>query len=273
MNEPKIFFDSEIFDRTASLFASKRKVLKRDEVEALAADVVQRLVSALRRRQPGEHLIISEESVAAFADALVQPSPEAALKFIAERREEGLTREGVYRGYIGAAARRLGDQWDEGTLSFFQVTTGTGHLYALMRSLRAERPPMQTLDPKRYALFATVPGENHGIGITAAADLFRESGWEIDLQIGTELDELIAHVSHTEPQVIGLSLTTSRWMKALVRLVVAIRIECPRAIIGVAPGEGVDASEVLQIADVDLLFADAHSARLELDRLVELRGF
>jgi len=273
MNEPKLFFDAETFQRTASSFASKRKALTREEVEALAGDVVQRLVSAARRGQQVEHPSISDESVAAFADALVQPGPEAALRFIAERREEGLTREGVYRGYIGAAACRLGEQWDEGILSFFQVTTGTGHLYALMRSLRAERPPMEAFDPKRTALFATVPGEDHGIGITVAADLFRESGWEIDLQLGTEFDELITHVSRIQPQVIGLSLSTDLWMNILIRLVVSMRIECPRAIIGVAAGEGVEGSAVLQNADVDLLFHDAHSARLELDRLVKLRGF
>lgn len=271
MSKLGVAFDAETFTRTASKFAVKRDALARDEIEALASDVVRRLVSAARRAPPGKD--ISDDSVNAFCDALVQPGPEAALRFIEDRRDEGLTRQGVYLGYIGAAARCLGEQWDEGRLSFFQVTTGTGHLYALMRSLRAEQSPTGVFDTRRYALFATVPGEDHGIGITVAADLFRDAGWEIDLQIGAAFDELIASVAQTEPQIIGLSLSTERHMKTLVQLVVAMRIECPRAIIGVAAGAGLDATKVRQIADIDLLFDDAHSARVELDRLVQQRGY
>ena len=33
-----------------------------------------------------------------------------------------------------------------------------------------------------------MPGEAHGLGITVAADLFRDAGWSIDLQIGADHD-------------------------------------------------------------------------------------
>ena len=204
---------------------------------------------------------------------MVQPEPDAALRFIEDRRAEGVTRYDIYLGYIGAAARCLGERWDEDRLSFFEVTTGTGHLYALMRALRAEQPSsLSSFDTRRCALFTTVPGEDHGLGITVAADLFREAGWEIDLQTDTDYDGLIAHIECTEPHIIGLSLSSAGRLDALVRLVVAMRIVMPNAIIGVAPGRGLDAEMVRDLVDIDLVFEDAPSAFDELERLIRLRG-
>ncbi|MFP4044894.1 MAG: B12-binding domain-containing protein [Rhodosalinus sp.] len=265
-------FDAEVFSRTASLFATKRKAFAEDAVELLAGDIMRRLASA-RPHDPGfEAPEISDDSIAAFCETLIRPTPDAALRFIEDRRAEGVTRQGVYLGYIVAAARSLGQGWDEDRYSFLDVTYGTGHLYALMRALRAEtygaRP---AVDGRRCALFATVPGEDHGIGITVAADLFREAGWEIDLRTDTDHDELIAHVEHTQPHIIGLSLSTEQRLDALVRLVVAMRITVPSAIIGVAPATNVSAERLRDLVDIDLVFEDAPSACRDLERLVRLR--
>ncbi|ETX10243.1 hypothetical protein OCH239_22310 [Roseivivax halodurans JCM 10272] len=120
--------------------------------------------------------------------------------------------------------------------------------------------------------FAMVPGEEHGIGITVAADLFRDAGWEIDLQTGIDHDALVAHVEHTQPHIIGLSLSTEQRLDALVRLVVAIRITTPSAIIGVAPATTVDAGRLQDLVDIDLVFDDAPSACRDLERLIQLRS-
>jgi MerR family transcriptional regulator, light-induced transcriptional regulator len=264
--------DAQIFARTASLFSAKRDALAPEAVEALAHDIVSRLTASAAMGPRFETPVVTEENVAAFCAALVQPEAAAALQFIEARRAEGETRQGVYIGYICAAARRLGEGWDEDRLTFLEVTTGTGHLYALMRALRKEgRSARPAFDSRRCALFATIPGEDHGIGITVAADLFRDAGWEIDLQTGTDHDSLIAHVERTEPTMIGLSLSTERRLDALVRLVVAIRLVVPHAIIGVAPAATLDRKQVENLVDIDLLFSDARSACVEMDRLVRLR--
>jgi methanogenic corrinoid protein MtbC1 len=266
-------FDAEVFSRTASLFATKREAVAPRSIEKLASDIVQRLAEAAPHRPAFEAADITEESLDAFCDALIEPDPAAALDFIEARRAEGVTRQGVYLGYVGAAACRLGERWDDDRLSLLDVTIGTGHLYALMRALRAGRPePRPVSDVRRAALFATVPGEDHGIGITVAADLFREIGWEIDLRTGTDHDGLVAHVEATRPHIIGLSLSTEHRLDALVRLVVAIRLVLPHAIIGVAPAENVDAGRLHDLVDIDLVFDDALSACRELERLIRLRG-
>lgn len=265
-------FDAEVFTRTASLFDTKRDAFAQDAVEALATDIMRRLASARSKDPTFETPEISEESIDAFCQTLIQSSPAAALQFIEDRRTEGVTRQGVYLGYIIAAARSLGRGWEEDRFSFLEVTYGTGHLYALMRALRAETSAARpAFDGRRCALFATVPGEEHGIGITVAADLFREAGWEIDLRTGTDHDDLVAHIEIAQPHIIGLSLSTEQRMDALVRLVVAIRIATPSAIIGVAPATNVDAARLHELVDIDLVFGEAPSACRELERLIRLR--
>src|SRR6056297_1633963 len=274
MNRLHVSFDAEIFSRTATLFATKRNALAPVAVEMLASDIVQRLARRKLSTPGFDIVVINEDSIADFCKTLIQTQPEAALRFIQERRAEGVTRHDVYLGYITGAARWLGTGWEEDRLSFAQVTIGTGHLYALMRSLRAEDPAYGgAFDRRRHALFATtVPGEDHGIGITVAADLFRDAGWDIDLQVKTDHDRLVTHVEQTEPQIIGLSLSTEQRLEALVRLVIAMRIMAPTAIIGVAPASDVDPKRLNKLVDIDLVFEDAPSACRELDRLIALRA-
>ena len=121
-------------------------------------------------------------------------------------------------------------------------------------------------------MFATVPGEDHGIGITVATDLFRDAGWDIDLAIGANHETLMARIEEAEPQIIGLSLSTEQRLVALVRLVVAVRLVSPGVVIGVAPGSSVDAKRLRDLVDIDLVFTDAPSAIRELERLIQLRG-
>lgn len=273
MGRQDISIDAEVFARTASRFALKRGAFAPDTVEALAGDIVRRLSRSAPRAPRFDDPVVSEESVDAFCAALVRPEASAALDFIEARRAEGLTRQGVYLGYIGAAARKLGEGWEESRLSFAEVTIGTGHLYALMRALRAEGPPPAAgFDARRQALFATVPGEAHGIGITLAADLFREAGWDIDLQVGHDHDSLVARLEGERPQIVGLSLSTAHRVPDLVRLVVAVRMVVPQAVIGVAPGRALDDAAIAELVDVDMTFHDARSACADLERLIRTRG-
>ncbi len=273
MKRELALLDRQVFARTTSLFASKRETLPPDAVEAVANDIVRRLALLTKVARSVEVPEIDEEQIEAFCDVLVKPDPDAALHFIEDRRAEGLSRQGVYLGYIPGGARCLGERWDRDELSFLQVTCGTGHLYALMRALGSELPLLhRKFDNRRVALFATVPGEDHGIGITVAAGIFRESGWEIDLETGTDHDQLVAHVECTLPKIIGLSLSTERRLEALVRLVVAIRLIMPDAIIGVAPSSSVSEKQLHELVDIDLVFTDAAAALQKLEQLLWLRS-
>ena len=273
MADADFIFDPALYTRTASLFALKRSTFAPKAVEALASDVLMRLATYASAKDELAAPEITPESVDAFCTALIQPQPDAAQQFIEARRAEGVTRKGVYFGYIGAAASKLGEKWENDELSFMAVTLATGHLYALMRALRAERAiDFRAFDAQRTALFATVPGEDHGIGVTIAADHFRERGWQIDLKIGTEFDSLVSHAEQTHPRVIGLSLSTEDRLDTLAHLVVALRLVAPEAVIGVAPAGGLVSARIGALADVDIVFTRAETASDELAGIVAQRA-
>jgi methanogenic corrinoid protein MtbC1 len=83
----------------------------------------------------------------------------------------------------------------------------------------------------REALFATVPGEQHVLGVTMAADILRNKGWHIDLQVGrTETD--LCKIAHDGGYpIIGLSASGADRVRALARTIVELRIAAPRSLI------------------------------------------
>lgn len=268
MIEQNAAFDPELFARTVSLFEVKRQTFPPEAVHALAGDVLRRLAATLDRQDNSTTAMITSQSIDEFCDVLIQPDSAPARAFVEARRAEGVTRMEVYLGYISSAARSLGARWDDDELSFLEVTIGTGHLYALMRALRAEGGPVSHVpDGRRSALFATVPGEDHGIGITVAAEVFRENDWEIDLQIGTGFDALVAHVERTAPRIIGLSISSDGRLDTLARLVIALRLVVPHTIIGVAAAGGMVSTQIDRLADIDLVFDSADDAIAQLEGL------
>jgi MerR family transcriptional regulator, light-induced transcriptional regulator len=264
--------DADAFMRASGLFANKRRLLPEGPVLSLAKEVVRRL-SSLDRPEAAPDTTVSEESLSEFCDILIQPTSDAALRFIRSRQADGVSRDTVFYGYVAGAARMLGTRWEQDEASFIDVTVGAGHLYALMRAIRSERPiSLSYRSDQRSALFATVPGETHSLGISVAADTFREAGWDIDLRLDFSEHDLAEHVGRHHPTIIGLSLSTEGRLADLAALVVSLRLRAPHAIIGVAPAANMGDQSIHDIADVDLIFRDARSAVRQLDHMLRLRA-
>jgi methanogenic corrinoid protein MtbC1 len=174
--------------------------------------------------------------------------------------------------YIAAASRQLGARWEADEVSFTEVTLAVGKLYALVRSIGSSvrRAPIARALQKS-ALFASVPGEQHTLGVTIAAEVFRDAGWDVDLQLDRSHEELLARVDATMPAVVGLSLSGPARLDALVRLVVAVRLAKPDALIAVASGGDGKPETLRTVVDLDLVITDVRQAQLELSRLLQRR--
>ncbi|MEL7152001.1 MAG: cobalamin-dependent protein [Pseudomonadota bacterium] len=237
-------------------------------VATLAREVIRQiaqdgLVDGVRSPQHPE--------IAKLCEALIADDDHAGAHFINDARSEGATIESVYLNYLAAAARLLGTWWEEDRVSFSQVTVGTSRMYAIMRSLRREMP-VTALSPNRAAVFATVPGEEHILGVRMAADLFRKDGWEIDLLIGKTHDELVNAISGSEMVVIGLSASGASALEALSKLVLALRIKNPVLKIFVSGHIAEDCEDTLSLMDVDGVAADYATAKYLLEAAVATRS-
>lgn len=263
--------DIDIFQSAAALFIKKRSALPIHNVKGFAAEVVQRIGATGADTNFVDDTKISVKRLEQFCDVLLQPFPAKALAFAAALQAEGVTPQVLRYGYFAAAARLLGERWDQDKVTFMEVTVATGHLYALLRSVRSDpQEHYSAIHRTRNALFASVPGERHTLGIVLAADTFRDHGWDIDLQISENHDSLVNYIEGARPAVIGLSLSTKERLPDLIRLVLALRIVVPRAIIGVAPALEMSDKEIFSIVDIDIVFRDARHALTDLERLSRL---
>lgn len=264
--------DAETYQRATGLFQNKRTFLPPERVQLLASEVVHRLSQLGRPAIIVEAAKIDTGTVDDSCNLLLRQDTTAPLSFIAELQRRGASPQTLRYGLIAGAARRLGERWDRDEIGFMDVTIATGRLYGLIRAIKADNGDVGESDrADRRALFASVPGETHTIGISLAAETFRDAGWEIDLQISETHDDLIDHVTATKPMVIGLSLSSERRLPDLIRLVLALRIVAPLSTIGVAPALDMPDDEIFGLVDVDLIFRDARRALNDLERLSRLR--
>jgi MerR family transcriptional regulator, light-induced transcriptional regulator len=264
--------DTDIYQRVNTLFGSKRNSLPPEHIKHLATEVINRLSILGPPMIPVEALDIAKETVSEFCDLLLTPEPSAPMSFVLDLQARGVSTQLLRYGLIAGAARGLGELWDKDQISLIDVTVATGQLYALIRSIKdGSAGSVWARRTRPAALFALVPEETHTLGIMLATDTFRDAGWDIDLRLALSHDDLLHHVVSTEPTVVGLSFSTRDRLPDLIRLVLALRIVVPEAIIGVAPTLDMDEDEIFALVDVDLIFHDARIALNDLERLMRLQ--
>lgn len=262
------FFDQRSLLRAYAEVETVQRKLPDDALGVIAREVVSRLADQFADRlaevgRPSDELIVQ------LCDALLSDEREAAANIIYRAQREGASHEDLCLSYLAVASRQLGVWWDEDRVSFVKVTMAAGRIYAILRGLRREAP-VQILDPKRVATFVSVPGDTHKLGVTMAADLLRERGWDIRLLVGLEHDDLIDALTAEAPHLIGISTGGKRSLPALLRLVVALRIATSSARILVCGQVDDDDFKYVGVAGVDSVATDFETAAAEMDRLIGL---
>lgn len=255
--------DLDLYVRSQSELRALKSQLPEDTVESLAREVIRRLTE----RERGLSVAAPpDDEIASLCDALLSDDDHAGAGFIQRIEGDGASIEVLYLEYLARAARMLGKWWEEDKISFMSVTLGTSRMFAIMRGLHHRFVPMQ-MSPTRKALFASVPGETHTLGVRMAADLFRKDGWEISLKLGTSHDEIVEYVAGSGAVLVGLSAAGEHSITALSQLVVALRISKPSAKIFVSGNAAVKAADTISLLGVDGIAADVQSARSLLARL------
>jgi methanogenic corrinoid protein MtbC1 len=168
--------------------------------------------------------------------------------------------------YLAGAARMLGDWWEVDLASFTEVTLGTSRMYAIMRAMRYEMP-IPSSAATRTAIFASVPGETHTLGVRMAADLFRKDGWKIDLRVADTHDSLVSGIVQSDTHLVGISVGGAHSLQALSRLIIALRIEKPTARILVSGHITEEAKDAIDLIGVDGMATDIETAKQLMESL------
>jgi methanogenic corrinoid protein MtbC1 len=266
--QAKSAIDEQAFARGRDLFAAPSARLPGKAVEALASEVLARLSirgGAIDVWRAAEGAGRMEARVEALSHALLALDDAEATEIVMQAHADGVEVEALYLGLLAEAARRLGRWWDEDRIASVEVVIGAGRIYAIMRGLRRLFGPGAWRGDRFRAVFASVPGETHVLGVAMAADLLTFHGWQIDLRAGLDHDRLVDEIGNGDYPIIGLSASAPRMLFPLARLIVALRVSNPGAWI-IACGGIVDHEpEVAAIVDADAAACDLPAA----ERLME----
>ena len=236
-----------------------------DLVENLAREVILRVAS--KGPAPGDAQGgFTGPELRALCLAFLDDDRTAAASMVASLRADGARAEDIYHRHIAGAARMLGDMWTNDEATFAQVTVATGRMFAIMRSMRHLFEPTIPVQDKT-AIFASVPGEDHTLGVHMAADIFRKDGWEIALKVGLDHDQLVAEIEKTPSGIVGLSVGGAHSIDALSRLVVALHICCPHTMIVVSGSNVDEVQPILSLMGLDGVASTVDEAKQQLSAL------
>jgi hypothetical protein len=199
-----------------------------DHTEVLrrvAQEALMRVARTPGMRQPPTPQPEPEE-VAALCSSLLAPDFGASRRHVERLLKDGHSKTAITLGHMTEAARALGEMWERDELPFYQVGQSVGRLQRLLRLLRTEAGPRHS-DPTRRALFATMCGETHTLGVIVAADCLRQKGWQIDLSLGEWRDGLLADLIEHDYPVLGISIGSLRSLRGLAGLLPDIRRAAP----------------------------------------------
>lgn len=266
--------DKDDLDRAAWVqahlqFERLQTHLPEDAVSHVAQEVVRRLAFRLPRYGAGTEGP-TRADIIRFCSTLTAADDDPAERFIRNLRRAGSSAHTIYLSYIAAAARHLGEQWEEDEISFAEVTMASGRLFRIIRGLRyvLDRDGPQPADSRRI-LLAVLPGDSHTLASEMAADLFRRDGWDVDLAVGEDHDSIVGRADTTRFAAVVIVANAIRDIATLTRLVIGLRIAAPVAPLVVA-GKILDAPDVAALCGADAAIASLDSAAARLRAITGL---
>jgi methanogenic corrinoid protein MtbC1 len=210
------------------------------------------------------------EEVAELCSSLLARDFCASRQCIDRLLSDGHSKTAIVLGHMAEAARALGAMWERDEVCFYQVGQSVGRLQRLLRLLPAEAGPRHT-DPARRALFATMCGETHTLGVIAAADCLRQKGWQIDLSLGEWRDGLLKDLIEHDYPVLGISIGSLRSLPGLAGLMPDIRRAAPATRILLSGPLLTVSPDVAHRLGAEACASDIATAFESMERLIQAR--
>ncbi len=167
---------------------------------------------------------IPDEDIVAFTDLVRTSDIDAARIFVRGLRDRGVSSRAILLDLITQSARALGVCWENDSLSFAEVSVAAMRLEQLVIEETSTVP--RRTDPSKAtpaALLATVPGEQHTLGLLIIDDLFRREGWTTATLLKADASEIVDRVRSGHFSMVGLTLSREALAEDLARLIADVR--------------------------------------------------
>ena len=231
-------------------------------VEWLARAAIARLAEEAAARAGPAANAVPASLVSHFCDLLVAGDYAGAEAMI--RRMTALRQNytQISDGLLSEAARRLGRGWEEDRLSFADVSIAVAQIFRLNQAFRQRNVPLVRAG-EPLAIFATIPGQPHNLGLVLAAEAFRGQGWQVDLRLDSPGREIVEIVQRLRPVLVGLTISREDRRHQLAHLILSLRAQ-PVPIRIMLGGRGAHGlSRILPRGSVDRVVTDIASALKE----------
>jgi methanogenic corrinoid protein MtbC1 len=245
----------------------------------VSGEIIPRLVTLHRHLADGDvaeaelddgaHPTASE--IDELAHLVLSPDPHVAAAYVVALRERGLHMETLFVELLEPAARHLGDMWERDECDFIDVTLGVGRLQKLLAVFNCTHD-IPAFDSKRAVLMLTVPGEQHGFGISMVTKFLEAGGWQVASLPEAALATLGRAVRERWFAAAGVTLSNDANLDKVRDAIAAIRKASQNPAIGVMVGGPVfnrDPGLVAQVG-ADGTAASAPTAVLMAQKLFDL---
>ncbi len=132
-----------------------------------------------------------ESVISSLIVASMSGTENAFAAVLAELKQTRTTLAALADIYIPIVARRMGEAWEDDTLSWVDVSIGVGRLQGLLREIGAAWAADQAGDTGHGTVLLIIPEqEQHTLGPMVAMGQLRRYGISVCLRIAPSLDEL-----------------------------------------------------------------------------------
>lgn len=137
---------------------------------------------------------------------------EGDLKRLREGLEEiltmGIDPVAVYSGLIEPAAQLLGDWWRQDLCNEREIALALCSMRSVVREVAEPRLPLPVLgDKPLQILLIPPPEETHMIGVALAGDLYRQAGWDVQVEFPKSGEGVVQLVKSQWLDVLTISMS------------------------------------------------------------------
>ncbi|WP_462325330.1 cobalamin B12-binding domain-containing protein [Desulfoplanes sp.] len=141
--------------------------------------------------------------------------------------EQNIPLKTLYEDLFRASLYHIGELWEKNRISVAREHLATSITETLMTGVY----PLlfdERIEPKGRAVISCTANELHQVGGKMAADILEINGWDTHfLGANTPVDQLIAHLDETTPDLLGLSLSIYFGLPELEKTIQAVQHHYP----------------------------------------------
>lgn len=229
----------------------------------IESEIIPRLLGARTPIAAETGATVSTAEVEAFAPLALQVEADELIEHAEQLLVRGVSVETLLVDLLAPAARILGEYWKADRCDFVDVTMALWRLQEVVHEVTARGPfarPAAGAAPR--ALFAAMPGDQHGFGALVVEEMFARNGWITDRLGDASLSDLYDRIGSDWFDVIGLTVSCDAHTGALPAAIVALRnvSRNPRLVVMVGGRVFVEQPELALAVGADGTAPDARAA-------------